>query len=451
MNELKEKIRYLIAKGNLEGAFALINSSIQDTDLKNELTLLESRYNRIKTYNLRGTLSRDEELITLNRINASLLSIISSIEDEVDTSDKQEPKNKKLKLFVSYSHKDEEYRKELETSLALLKRQNIIETWSDRKIMPGQNWRDEISNNLEGADIILFLISPDFIASDYSYEIELQRAIEKHDKQESVLIPIIIRHSSWLNSPVGNFQALPREGKPISSWRDKDEAWLNVYEGIRNICLDFKGKLKPKKEGVESLKTLKKFQVGFFGETGTGKSTLCNAILGEDRMRVSDIVPVTRGIESATLIANSKFALEILDYPGIGESIEGDKRYEELYKDGFEDLDMIIWVLRSDVRNYSLSQTYLDEIMNLNINKNKEFIIALSMIDRMDISGIWDEVNNSPSRGLLSMIERKTMYVSGILKIPPEKIIPVSGLKGYNIENLKLTMIEYFEKNEDGS
>lgn len=447
MNKLIDNIHKLIAENQIEKAFNLITSQIDDEDIQTQVILLKSRYRRIKIENTRGTLRRDEEEIATNRIVVALLSIVQEIEF-IDTPKKEDKNNedKKIKLFISYSHKDENYRKELETSLALLKRQDLIETWSDRMIMPGKNWRNEISSNLEDADIILFLISPDFIASDYSYEIELQRAIEKHDKQEAILVPIIIRHSSWLNSPVGNFQALPREGKPISAWVHRDEAWLNVFEGIRNVCLDLIGKSKTNEDKSKEFKALKKFKVGIFGETGTGKSTLCNSILGEDIMRVSDIFPVTRGIDSATLIANSKMAIEIIDYPGIGESIEGDKRYEELYENGFEDLDMIIWALRSDVRNYRLSQMHLNKIMKLNINSNKEFIVTLSMIDRMDISGIWDDESNTPSKGLLSMIERKTMYVSGVLKIPPEKIIPTSGLKGYNIENLKLTMIDYLEK-----
>lgn len=446
MDNLTDEIKKLISRNKIEDAFELIDSQNRDREIQSEIILLKSRYNRIKTEKIRGTLRRDEEVIAINKIVAALLSVVQEIE-VVDSPIIDEPKDeeKKLKLFISYSHNDESYRKELETSLALLKRQDLVETWSDRMILPGKNWRHEISSNLEDADLILFLISPDFIASDYSYEIELQRAIERHDKQEAILVPIIIRHSSWLNSPVGNFQALPREGKPISSWSDRDEAWLNVYEGIRNVCLDLIGKTKTRINKVNELKALKKFKVGVFGETGTGKSTLCNALLGEEIMRVSDIFPVTRGIDSATLIANTELAIEIIDYPGIGESIEGDKRYEELYESGFEDLDMIIWVLRSDVRNYKQSQAHLNKLLNLNINENKDFILALSMVDRMDTSGIWDEINNAPSKGLLSMIERKTMYVSGILQIPPERIIPISGLKGYNIENLKLTMIDYLE------
>lgn len=446
MKALKEKLYDLISINRIEEAFALIKSETQDNQLLTIVIQLQSRYNRITKEKIRGTLGRNEEAVALNSIVSSLLSIINEIEDYTKQTKLPDSSDKKLKVFISYSHKDENYRQELETSLSLLKRQNLIETWSDRKILPGKNWRNEISSNLEESDLILFLISPDFIASDYSYEIELQRAIEKHDKQESVLIPIIIRHSSWHNSPIGNFQVLPREGKPISAWIDKDEAWLNVFEGIRNICLDFKGNSKESKNDLSEYKTLKKFKVGVFGETGTGKSTLCNSLLGEEIMRVSDIFPVTRGINSATLIANSKIAIELLDYPGIGESIEGDKKYEELYNSGFEELDVIIWVLRSDVRSYRLSQTHLDKILELNINSNKEFIIALSMVDKMDVSDAWDELNGTPSKGLLSMIERKTMYVSGILGMPPEKIIPVSGMKGYNIQNLKLEIIEYLEK-----
>lgn len=448
MEELKKKLFDLVAKDRLEEVFAILSNEDFENHFKVDLLLIQSRYVRLQKENIRGTLSREAEMIAKNQMVSSLLSIINDIEEPKSTESKpfENKEKKEIKAFISYSHKDEKYRGELETSLALLKRQGLLNTWTDRKIQPGQIWRNEISSNLEDSDLIIFLISPDFIASDYSYEIELQRAIEKHDKQEAIVIPIIIRHSLWQNSPIGNFQALPTSAKPIAAWGDKDEAWLDVAEGIRNICLSFNNQENEKRSENNKLDSLRLFKVGVFGETGTGKSTLCNAILESEVMRVSDIFPVTKGIHTAQKAINSKIAIQLSDFPGVGESVEGDKRYEELYTNGFKELDIIIWVLRSDVRNYRMSQNYIDRILELNINQDKEFIIALSMVDRMDVVDKWDEVNGSPSKGLLSMIERKTMYVSGILRVPPEKIIPVSGLRGYNINNLQYTMIEYLEK-----
>lgn len=99
-----------------------------------------------------------------------------------------------LQLFYSYSHKDEEFRNELEVHLWGLKRQGLISGWHDRKIGAGANWSEEISRNLESSHVILLLISANFIASEYCYEKEMVRAMEKHDAGESRVIPVIIRN-----------------------------------------------------------------------------------------------------------------------------------------------------------------------------------------------------------------------------------------------------------------
>jgi predicted GTPase len=193
-------------------------------------------------------------------------------------------------------------------------------------------------------------------------------------------------------------------------------------------------------------KLLQKYKIGVFGETGTGKSTLCNSLLEREAMRVSDIVPVTRRIQAEPLFVTNKFAVELQDFPGIGETIEGDKKYESIYSKAFEDLDVIVWILRADVRNYSLSQKYLDKAVEISMNGDKEFFVALSMVDRLGVPDDWDEVNCTPRRMLLITIERKIMYISGVLGIPPEKIQPISSLKGYNVNILRSDILGHINK-----
>src|SRR5688572_2831891 len=94
-----------------------------------------------------------------------------------------------IKVFYSYSHKDEQFRQELEAHLSALKRINIISEWHDRKITAGEEWSNAIDQNLETAQIILLLISADFLNSDYCYEIEMKRAMEKHETKEAIVIP----------------------------------------------------------------------------------------------------------------------------------------------------------------------------------------------------------------------------------------------------------------------
>lgn len=145
-------------------------------------------------------------------------------------------------VFLSYSHKDEKYRDELETHLASLKRQGIIETWHDRRIGAGKEIDSEISENLETADIILLLASSDFIASKYCIDIEVTRALERHEKGEARVIPVIIRPCDWHDLPFGKLNALPIDGRPVSKFPDIDDAFLEITKGIKDAAREINSK-----------------------------------------------------------------------------------------------------------------------------------------------------------------------------------------------------------------
>jgi internalin A len=146
-----------------------------------------------------------------------------------------------LRLFYSYSHKDEDHQADLEIHLALLRRKGLLETWSDRKITPGQEWAGEIDTALERADIILLLISSDFIASNYCFDIEMKRALERHNAKEARVIPIIVRDCDWDIKPLRKLKALPKDAQPVKLWPDKDTAWKNVATGISNVIGEMRG------------------------------------------------------------------------------------------------------------------------------------------------------------------------------------------------------------------
>ncbi len=147
------------------------------------------------------------------------------------------------KVFISYSHKDEEHREQLEVQLAMLKRNGLISIWHDRKILPGEEWKAQINENLESADIIIFLVSPDFLASDYCYDIEVNRAIAKQEEDRtSTIISIIIRPCDWTSTPFSKFQAVPTDGNPITLWSDTDSAWLDALKGITRFINEFSPK-----------------------------------------------------------------------------------------------------------------------------------------------------------------------------------------------------------------
>jgi hypothetical protein len=143
-----------------------------------------------------------------------------------------------MSLFYSYSHKDEALRKKLETHLSLLQNQGVIRGWHDRRIEAGTEWDGVISENLEHAAIILLLVSADFLASKYCCDVEIKRAMERHDAGTARVIPVILRSVDWHTAPFGKLQALPTDGKPVTSWKNRDEAFTNVARGIREAVKD---------------------------------------------------------------------------------------------------------------------------------------------------------------------------------------------------------------------
>ena len=146
------------------------------------------------------------------------------------------------RLFFSYSHADEALRDQLEKQLEMLKRQGIIEPWHDRRIGAGAEIDGAISEQLELADIILLLISPDFLASKYCYDREMQRALERHRTGEATVIPVILRACDWQNAPFGTLLATPTDGRPVKQWPDIDEAMLVVAKAVRAVAEKTAGK-----------------------------------------------------------------------------------------------------------------------------------------------------------------------------------------------------------------
>jgi hypothetical protein len=149
------------------------------------------------------------------------------------------------KVFFSYSHKDETMRVELETHLALLKREGKIEAWHDRRIGAGKELSTEIDSNLEASDIILLLVSHYFLASYCCYEVELQRALEKHNNGEARLIPVILEPCDWQHSIFRHLLAVPKDGKPVSKYPNRHDALLEVVHAIRDAVEEMEGNRRP--------------------------------------------------------------------------------------------------------------------------------------------------------------------------------------------------------------
>jgi hypothetical protein len=144
-----------------------------------------------------------------------------------------------LEVFYSYSHKDEELRDQLETHLSLLARSGLIVAWHDRRIGAGEEWDKEIDAHIRSAHIILLLISPDFLASEYCYGIEMQTALERHAREHAIVIPIILRPVDWSGAPFAHLQALPRDAKAVTLWPNRDQAFAEIAGALREIAVRF--------------------------------------------------------------------------------------------------------------------------------------------------------------------------------------------------------------------
>ena len=138
-----------------------------------------------------------------------------------------------IEIFYSYAHEDGRLRKQLENHLSSLKQEGLITGWYDRDIRAGAKWANEIEAHLNSARIILLLVSPDFMASDYCISVEMKRALERDEAGEAHVIPIILRHVDWQRAAIGKLQALPRDAKPVTDWPNRDRAFVDIVNGIR--------------------------------------------------------------------------------------------------------------------------------------------------------------------------------------------------------------------------
>jgi CheY-like chemotaxis protein len=141
-------------------------------------------------------------------------------------------------LFYSYAHEDESLRDELQGHLKILERRGLLAPWHDRKIVAGQDWSHEIDANLRSAELVLLLISKDFIGSDYIMGTELHAAMQRHATQQTVVVPIVVRAvdldpEDASDMPFLKLQGLPTGLRPVTSWPNRDEAWTDVAKGLR--------------------------------------------------------------------------------------------------------------------------------------------------------------------------------------------------------------------------
>lgn len=147
---------------------------------------------------------------------------------------------KPLSLFISYSHEDERFRDELRRALTAYEREGELAAWDDTKIVPGQKWEKEILENLEQGDIIVLLLSNDFIHSDYCTQNEMKRALARDAAGECAIVPIVVRACAFKKLELGKIQAIQPNGKPINENKHRDAAWLEVTKQIERVIAKLK-------------------------------------------------------------------------------------------------------------------------------------------------------------------------------------------------------------------
>lgn len=140
-----------------------------------------------------------------------------------------------MKAFISYSHKDEHYLERLKIHLAQMKRDGLIQEWTDEEIHAGSSLDKVISDALSSSELFLAILSPDYIASNYCYNTEFETAQKMQDDGKLTIVPIIVEPCDWKKTPFGNFKALPKDGKAVSEWTNANNAFLNVIDELRRL------------------------------------------------------------------------------------------------------------------------------------------------------------------------------------------------------------------------
>ena len=169
--------------------------------------------------------------------------------------------NMAAKVIISYAHEDARVLERLHKHLAVLRREGKISEWFDRQILVGVKLDQEISANLDDADIFLAIVSPDFLASNYCYEREMARAIERHEAGKMRIVPIIAEPCEWLQTPLKQFKAAPRDGKPISDWTNPNTAYLDIAGELRRLVEAMEEGARPSAQKRESAATSRKYRV----------------------------------------------------------------------------------------------------------------------------------------------------------------------------------------------
>ena len=298
------------------------------------------------------------------------------------------------KVFISYAHKDEEFKESLVEHMAGLIRAEIINEWNDRKIIPSQDWSNEISENLESSELILFLISSSFMNSEYCMGVEVKRALQMHKEGKAQLIPIVVRAVDWTDSDLSKLQGLPKDAIPISSWNDIDEAWVNVIGGIKKQIQEFKPKPTAIKKIVSTNVAISEKTNYWLNDT---EIVLTHRKVNQVNLNNIYVIPDIER-ESSNDLVDIKSAESLLQRPGYyiisGEEQQGKTSLlKYLYKEFLKKSFLPIYIDAASVKKasseYEISKVLSEQYENLtfeDFSKNQRSVVLIDNIDDISLN-----------------------------------------------------------------
>ena len=176
-------------------------------------------------------------------------------------------------------------------------------------------------------------------------------------------------------------------------------------------------------------------RIGIFGKTGAGKSSLCNALFGQDIAEISDIEACTRKPQEIILGIGTK-GLKLIDVPGVGENNERDEEYAELYSSLLPELDLVLWLIKADDRALASDEKFYKHIVKPHLDQGKSFFIVINQIDKIEPVREWNIEKREPGKKQSENIKEKVASISKYFDIPKTKIIPVSASEKYHLIDL---------------